>query len=128
MRTIELKTALVHLRNDGILHLHIKSRAHVDMNSARQMLKAMRIIGDGLKYPVLIDAGEFAGIDPDVRAFSASEEGNIYTLADAVAYHSLAQKLIANFYVTHDRPVVPTRTFSDNETAIEWLKSFVKVG
>lgn len=91
------------------------------------MLHAMFEIGGGQKYPVLIDAGDFVRIDPDVRVFSASEEGNICTLADAIAYNSLAQKLIANFYVFHNKPVIPTQIFSDRNEAIEWLKRFVKV-
>lgn len=127
MKTIDLNATRVHLRDDGILHIHIKAGAEVTMHEALETLKAMRIIGDGLKYPVLIDAGEAARIDPDVRVFSASEEGNIYTLADAIAYHSLAQKLVANFYLAHDKPVVPTRTFAVTEDAISWLKTFVKI-
>lgn len=128
MRTIELAQALIHLREDGILHLQIKPRAEINMPAAKQILKAMSIIGDGLKYPVLIEAGEFARIDPAVRAFSAGAEGNIFTVADAIAYHSLAQKLVAGFYVAHDKPVVPTQIFPDSTQAIEWLRSFVKAG
>lgn len=127
MQTIDLKATRVHLRNDGIIHIHIKERAEVMMADALDIIKAMRILGGGQKYPVFIDAGEFARIDAEVRVFSASEEGNIYTLADAIAYHSLAQKLIANFYVSHDKPVIPTRTFAETEEAIDWLKTFVRV-
>lgn len=126
MKSIELKTALIQLRDDHILHLHLKSRSHIDMQVARDILEAMRMLGHGKKYPVLIDAGELVNIDPRVRVFSAGEEGNLYTLADAIAYHSLAQKLVASFYVTHDKPVVPTKTFSEKKDAIEWLKSFAQ--
>jgi hypothetical protein len=127
MKTIDLKAVRIDLRDDGILHIHIKAFAELKMAEAQEALKAMRLIGDGQKYPVLIDAGEFAHIDPDVRVFSASEEGNIYTIADAIAYHSLAQKMLANFYVVHNKPVVPTKTFAENDQAIAWLKTFLKV-
>jgi hypothetical protein len=126
MSTIELKLALVHLRDDGILHIHIKESAHIAMQEALEILKAMRVIGNGRKYPVLIDAGEFANIDPEVRVFSASDEGNLYTMADAIAYHTLPQKLTANFYVAFNKPVVPTRAFSEMTEAVTWLLTFVK--
>ncbi len=126
MNTIELKLTIVHLRDDGILHVHIKERSHITMDEALETFKAMRVIGNGRKYPVLIDAGDYAQIDPEVRVFSASDEGNLYTVADAIAYHTLPQKLTANFYVAFNKPVVPTRTFSDIAEAIDWLKSFVK--
>ncbi|HEX7414995.1 MAG TPA: hypothetical protein VF411_13205, partial [Bacteroidia bacterium] len=74
----------------------------------------------------LIDCGEFATVDKEARIFSASEEANVYTLADAVAYHSLAHKLLVNFYVNHNKPEIPTKIFPDNESAIVWLKTFVK--
>ena len=126
MKTIDLKTTRVDLRPDGLMHIHIKAGAEIGLLEAFEVLKAMKMLGDGKKFPVFIDAGEFASIDRDVRIFSASAEGNIYTLADAVAYHSLAQKLVADFYVNQNKPVVPTRTFSDDANAIEWLKTFLK--
>jgi hypothetical protein len=126
MHTIDLSLTVVSLRNDGILHVHIKERAHITMSEALKTLKAMKVIGNGRKYPVLIDAGDFANIDPEVRVFSASEEGNLYTVADAIAYHTLPQKLTANFYVAYNKPVVPTRTFSEISEAVQWLRTFVK--
>lgn len=126
MNTIDLSLTVVRLRSDGILHVYIKERAHITMTEALETLKAMQIIGNGRRYPVLIDAGEFVNIDPEVRVFSASAEGNLYTIADAIAYHTLPQKLTANFYVAFNKPVVPTRTFSEMSEAINWLKTFVK--
>jgi hypothetical protein len=126
MKTIDLHATRVHLRPDGLLHIHIKAGAALGIADALDVLDAMKALGNGKKFPVFIDAGEFASVDRDVRIFSASEEGNIYTLADAIAYHSLAQKLVADFYVNQNKPIVPTRTFSDDGEAIEWLKTFLK--
>lgn len=125
MQTIDLPAATVSLRQDGILHVHMKPATHMNMEQAMLTFKAMKVIGAGRKYPVLIDAGEFVTVDPDVRVFAASEEGNLYTIADAIAYHSFAQKLLANFYVTHNKPLVPTRTFSDMAAAVHWLVTFL---
>ncbi len=126
MKTITLDSAEVRLRKDGILHIHIPSGAEMQLGDAVQVVEAMRVLGKGKKYPVLIDAGEFATIDKEVRIFSAGEESNIYTLADAIAYSSLAQKLVADFYVKHNKPVVPTQVFPDKAGALKWLKTFVK--
>jgi hypothetical protein len=126
MKTISLKKSVIHLRKDGILNIHIKERADMQLNDAIQVVEAMGKIGNGKKFPVLIDAGDYTNIDKEVRIFSASEEGNIYTLADAVAYKSFAQKLIADFYVRHNKPCVPTKIFSDTSKAVDWLKTFLK--
>jgi hypothetical protein len=126
MHEIELKKSTVTLMDNGIIHIHLKPGAEMELSDAILIVEAMGKVGEGKKFPVLIDAGEFVSIDKEVRMFSASEESNIYTLADAIAYYSLAQKMIADFYLKNDKPVVPTRIFSNKEEAVEWLKSYIK--
>ena len=124
--TIELRTAVVHLREDGIMHVHLKGGAEMQQADAVQVVEAMGKLGNKKKFPVLIDCGEFALVDKKAWVFSASTEANIYTSADAVAYHSLAHKLLADFFVNHNKPEIPTQVFEDNESAISWLKTFLK--
>lgn len=126
MKTIELDTASVTLRDDGIMHIHIKEGKEMQLNDAIKVVEALGTLGNKQKYPVLIDCGEFATIDKEVRIFSASKDANVYTLADAVAFHSFAHKLLVDFYVTHNKPAVQTKVFPDNDLAITWLKTFVK--
>lgn len=126
MKIIELETARVQLREDGIMHIHIKEGREMHLNDAIKVVGAMGKLGNHQKYPVLIDCGEFATIDKEVRIFSAGKEANIYTLADAIAYHSLAHKLLIDFYVNHNKPTIETKVFTDNEEADVWLKTFIK--
>jgi hypothetical protein len=124
MHQIELKKSIITLMDNGILHIHLKAGAEIQLSDAVLIVDAMGKIGKGKKFPILIDAGEFTSVDKEVRTFAASEESNIYTLADAIAYYSYAQKLIADFYIKHDHPVVPTRAFATKEEAIQWLETF----
>jgi hypothetical protein len=124
MKKIELKKATVELGTDGIIHIAIYQGADIQLNDAVGIVEAMGKVGARKKYPVLIEAGEFSSVDKEVRIFSASEEGNVFTLADAIVYASFAQKLIADFYVKHNKPIVPTKVFSDRATALKWLKDF----
>jgi hypothetical protein len=127
METVELKSATVSLRDDGIVHIHIKEGTEMQLGDAIQIVTTIGKLGKEQKLPVLIDCGEFATIDKDVRLFSASADANIYTAAEAVAYHSFAHRLLADFYINHNKPPVPTRVFPDNESAIDWLKKYTKV-
>lgn len=126
MKQINLKHASVSLLDEGILHIHINEGCEIELSDAVLIVEAMAKVGGGKKYPVLIDAGEFSCIDKEVREFSASVEANLYTLADAIAFCNLGQKLIAKFYVEHNHPVVPTRVFPDKERAMQWLKTFLQ--
>lgn len=120
------KSIEVSLLKEGILHIHLKEHAEITLNDAVFAVVKMGEISKGKKLPVFIDAGEFCTIDSEARIFSASEESNIYTLADAIAYNNLGQKLIANFYLNQNNPSVPTKVFSDKNEALPWLKTFLK--
>lgn len=124
METIDLKAASVQLRDDGIMHVHIKEGADMGISDAIQVVNAMGKLGNQKKFPVLVDCEEFATVDKEARDFWAKRNANIYTSADAVAYHSFAHKMVADFYVNNNKPEVPTKVFLDNESAIEWLKTY----
>lgn len=126
MRDIDLKKANVRLTDEGSIHIHIKDQSEIELSDAVLIFEAMEKLGGGKKHPVLIDAGEFSSIDKEARMFSASIESNIFTLADAIAYYNLAQKLLAEFYLKNNKPVVPTRVFSNKEDAIVWLKEIAQ--
>ena len=114
------------LLKEGILHIHLKEHSEITLNDAVLAVEEMGKISNGKKLPVFIDAGEFCSVDSEARIFSASEESNIYTLADAIAYSNLGQKLIANFYLNQNNPTVPTKVFSEKKEAIAWLITFLK--
>lgn len=124
MQTIDLKRVSVQLREDGIMHVHIKEGADMGISDAIQVVKAMGKLGNQKKFPVLVDCEEFATVDKEAREFWAKKKANIYTNADAVAYHSIAHKMVADFYINNNKPEVPTKIFLDKKSAIEWLKTF----
>lgn len=124
MKEIDLEKATVSLLDEHIIHIHIKSGREIELSDAVYIVEAMGKLGNGKKYPILIDAGSFSSIDKEARVFSAAAESNLYTVADAIAYYNLAQKLLADFYVKYNKPVIPTRTFPNKQEAITWLKTF----
>ncbi len=126
MKKIELEKSSVELLDKGIIHIHLKAGCDIELSDAVLIVEAMGKLGGGKKYPVLIDAGEFCSLDKETRIFSAAVESNIFTLADAIAYCNLAQKLLADFYLKYNKPTVPTRIFSTKEEALTWLKTFNK--
>lgn len=125
MKKIELKNSTVSLLEEGIIHIHIKRGSEFELTDAVQAVEAEGTLGGKKKYPVLIDCGEFASVDKEARIFSASPESKIYTLAEAIAFVSLGHKLVADFYIKHNKPSVETKSFPTNEEAIAWLKTFI---
>lgn len=124
MKSINLKKLKITLLKAGILHIHLKANCEITLKDATEGLEAMKKLSGETKMPVFIDAGDYCSIDKDVRAFSASKESNLYTLADAIAYDNIGQKLVANFYLSTNKPVVPTKIFSSKKEALHWLRTF----
>lgn len=125
MTTINSEKAIVSLIENSIIHIHLKSNNEIALTDAQEVVESMRIVGEGKKFPVFIDAGEFVTIEDEVRSFSASKAGNIYTVADAIAVDNIAQKLLANFYLKNDHPKVPTKIFNNKHDALAWLQEFI---
>jgi hypothetical protein len=123
-QTIDLKTSVVSLRKDGIMHVHIKAGIEMQRADVVEVVEAIGKLGNRKKFPILIDCDEFSLVDKEAWIYAESKEANIYTLADAVAYHSLAHKLLADFYKNHNNSAIPTKVFENNESAITWLKTF----
>lgn len=121
MGMIDLKKVTVELRADGIIHVHIKAGADMGVSEATQVVAAMGQLGNQKRWPVLVDCDEFATVDKEAREFWAKRKANIYS--NAVAYQSFGHKMVADFYISNNKPEVPTKAFSDNDSAIVWLKT-----
>ena len=76
------------------------------------------------KHPSLFLVGEFTSISMEARKFGATEEVTIFSKAEAYVIRSLAQRPIANFYLSFDKPAVPTKFFTNQKAAETWLINF----
>lgn len=120
--SIKTKISTVFLREDGILQININPDCEFITFDFNELMAAAKTIGNGKKFLNLIIVGKNTLADHDSRIASCSKEGALYKLADAFVISSLAQKIIANFYMKVNKPYVPTRFFSNEEDAVNWLK------
>ena len=113
----------VTIYDSGILHFEMKDREVLTSADLIESRSWVNSFGPN-KYLVLIEAGHRTEVEDDIKELSASKSGNHYTIADAIVVKSLSQRLIANLYLRFNKPVKPTRIFSDAESAAFWLMSF----
>jgi hypothetical protein len=109
--------------DSNILHFVMndsQSMTSQDLENSREWTQS---IGGG-EYLNLIEAGSRTEIEDDMRRSSASDTENRHTIADAIVVRNLSQRIIANLYLRFNKPVKPTRIFSDAESAAFWLMSF----
>lgn len=115
----------VELRNDGIVSVRLTARDEIDLDTAKKIIDLIGEKCGSIKRPVLVVSENFAAPTPEARAYMAKAESNPFSSASAYIAKSLAEKLITNAYIKFNRPARPTKMFTSESKAIEWLKMFL---
>lgn len=114
------------LRSDGILRITMKPNVKLKHPDAVEMVRLFGEMGGGREFLLLFVAGNDTTVDTEARYYASGPEANKYTIASAFVVKSIAQKLLGNAYVTFNKPMTPTRIFTEEEEALKWLHSFPK--
>lgn len=123
---VEIECALLELRHDGILHIHIKNEDTFEIDDSRALVEArVELVGER-KTPIVYTATKFVIPSKEVREFVATESRSTNVLADAFVINSLPQRLMATMFVTINKPVRPTRIFYHFDDALDWARPYVK--
>ena len=123
---IELASATVSLREDGIFCVAMKViNRELEERDVRELTESIGIIGKGAKYPILIIVQEYNSITKEASEYAASEIAARYTIANAVVVKSAAIRIATNFFIRIFKPVRPTKMFSEEEKAIQWLRTLI---
>ncbi|MBK9284195.1 MAG: hypothetical protein IPM51_07715 [Sphingobacteriaceae bacterium] len=124
IKSMELEYAKIALRSNGVLHIHFVGNYIITGKEAKAINDILGNLSENKEAPVLITAETLIQFDRTAREFSASPEGFRFTLAEALVVKNFAQKLIATFYISYDKPPKPSKVFTDETKAIDWLLNF----
>jgi hypothetical protein len=82
---------------------------------------AKRTYNESEFFRVLIDLRSNPVITKEAREFAASGVVNFYISAFAILASDLSMRLVGNFFIHFHKPDQPTRIFTDENEAREWL-------
>lgn len=120
-KSIILPKATATLIKQHTVRIDIHENVELTSNDILLINKAKNeLIGED-KYVVLFVPCEFGTITPKARRTSASEEVYRNAIAKAIIVKHLGNRLIANFFITINKPPAPTKLFADEDTALKWL-------
>ena len=94
---------------------------------AKENIDAQEQVRDRLgkeKTRVLIDMSLIKSISRDARMYYANERTASIQRATALLVDSPVSRVIANFFMGLNRPLSPSRMFTDRTQAIKWLETF----
>jgi hypothetical protein len=78
-----------------------------------------------VQLPVLVLCKEHSNTNIELLNVIAKNENNPYSKADAFVIKSMAQRILANFYIKIHKPERPTKFFNSKEEAIMWLNQYL---
>lgn len=122
MKTKELTHTKIQLGEDGIVMIRCNDDHQYEIEDVKEVLRATGELTGYKKHPTLTIPGKYSEATKEALDFIFSEESTIFASADAYVINSLSQKIIGNFYLKLKKPDIPTRLFTNEKTAIEWLK------
>jgi hypothetical protein len=108
--------------DDDILFFIYKPGITMNLEAAKRVVADRIEVQKGVPYAVFCDMRGIKDSDKPARDYLA-KEGSSMVKAVAVLTDSPVTKIMANFYLTISRPIVPTKMFTDKSQAVDYLKS-----
>ena len=123
---IMLQTGRIWLEEDGIVRATYFPKAEETLAEAKEHIAAVVKVSRGNKYPVLVDCRKLKSITREAREYYAGKETANAVSAMAVLMGSPVSRTLGNFFMRLNKPLSPTRLFTSETEALEWLKGFIQ--
>ncbi len=123
---IVTQTAKVRLDENGILRVTCLPGATQTLAQAHENMSVEVQLSRGKRRPILVDLTGMKSFDRDARAYYAGEEAAKYQSAIALLIGSPLSRVIGNFFIGFNKSPMPTKLFTSEPEALEWLKEFLR--
>jgi len=122
---IELKSCSISKYSDHIILIKFKDGAEVLLEDAIEIRDESIKLFKGERFLALIDASDILGsVTHDAREYFAKDEKlTEVRMAQAIVVNNLAISLLANFYITFNKPERKAKIFKSVEEAVKWLET-----
>ena len=115
------------LYSNGIIEVKYNPNlVTVDVADLVNLRQSVIELGKGKRMPIYMEILEFSNITPEARKFAANKNYAEFISATAILIDNLAKRMMLNFYLTINKPTIPTKGFRSKEAAIEWLLGLKK--
>lgn len=125
---ILLGHSTIYKRSDGIIEIRCANDFTYDVDDIKENHHFLEELAEGKKLLILNISEKYTSITSEARDYVSKGPHEGFIRAEAFLIHSLAQRLLANFFIKMTKPRVPATFFDykDKEKAEAWLNSFRK--
>jgi hypothetical protein len=121
-----LRTARLRLGDDGIVRIIWVPGAEVTLEDAKETMAAYLKLNKGKRLPLFVDTKTMKSLSRDARKYYAGEEAAKVASAVAIIVGTPVSRVLGNFYLGLSNPHLPSRLFSSESEALEWLKGYLE--
>jgi len=111
-------------KEENMLHCVFADKLNMDLEIAIECVKERISFSKNQSYACLINMKGIKSITRDAREYMATEGGK-YLKAGALLVDSALSKMIGNLFLSINKPQVPTKLFTDEQQAKEWLQHYL---
>jgi len=120
---ISTRCATLSMLEEGILHVRLVEDSEISLEDSKAMFMASMEITEGKKFVTLIDARAKVVVSKESREWGSKPEAQKNMIAQAIVVDSLANRIVGNFIIKFHKPIAKTRLFSDEKSALAWLRA-----
>jgi hypothetical protein len=121
IKKVETSATEIAMCSDGIMRVMYKKNREIDSSVLKNLIENYNQLVEGKKHPyIYYTEDNSVTFSHDVREYFKQHEQSFPKICDALVVKSLAQKLIANFYLKFNKPAYPTKVFNTMEDAETW--------
>ncbi len=119
---IAQRTARYWLDDEGFIRGVLNEGVDYRLEDAVEMMAAHRELTGGRARGLLMDIRAVRALPREVRTYFTRPEHVEVHRAVALLVGSPLSRAIGNFFLGFNKPAMPMRLFSDEESALEWLR------
>jgi hypothetical protein len=108
----------------GILVLVYKRRLVMTIDVAKKIVEDRIKVSDGISRPLLLDGRNFLSTDRETMRYYKTNEVVRFVTSSAFITGSNLGWLAGNIFLALEKPLVPTKLFTDRKKALEWLEKY----
>ncbi|MEK7704047.1 MAG: STAS/SEC14 domain-containing protein [Myxococcota bacterium] len=120
-----VRVARVWLGEDGIARVIHVPHAEVTLEDAKETMAAYIGLCEGKRRPLLVDTKTMKALAREARLYYAGDEAARVATAVAIIVGTPVSRVLGNFYLGLSNPRLPSRLFSSDEEALNWLKGYL---
>ncbi len=121
----ELSVFWTWMGDDGICRTKTKPHAEITLKEAMENSIAVNSFYKDKKFPLLVDARDVKTMAKEARKHFSTNGRETKITCMAIMVRSPLSRVVGNFFMGLNKPIVPARLFDDEQDAVDWLKNYL---